>query len=135
MLHAPAYDATVLGEVKSAYVNALTKFGPRQATRKGEDEDDREPRRGRKTVRDVQKSSGPRSLSRKAVSDGLWYSLRTFVVSFTYSADAMDEDTDIEQIPDPRVAEKQQRSGGRPAARPAYKSQGMSFQLILTLAL
>jgi len=135
VLHAPAYDAAVLGEVKSAYVNALAKFGPRQATRKGEDEDDQEPRRGRKTVRDVQKSSGPRSLSRKAASDGLWYSLRTFVLSFTYSADAMDEDTDLEQIADPRVAEKQQRSGGRPAARPAYKSQGMSFQLILTLAL
>ncbi|KAI0277839.1 hypothetical protein BC826DRAFT_976530 [Russula brevipes] len=82
VLHAPAYDAAVLGEVKSAYVNALTKFGPRKATRKGEDEDDREPRRGRKTVRDVQKSSGPRSLSRKAASDGLWYSLRTFVLCY-----------------------------------------------------
>ncbi|KAI0276769.1 hypothetical protein BC826DRAFT_976734, partial [Russula brevipes] len=115
VLHAPAYDATVLGEVKSAYVNALTKFGPRKATRKGEDEDDREPRHGRKTVQDVQKSSGPQSLSRKAVSD-----------------DAMDEDTDLEQIADPRVAEKQQRSGGRPAARPAYKSQeaGASQQIL-----
>jgi hypothetical protein len=52
-----------------------------------------------------------------------------------YSADAMDEDTDIEEIANPGVAEKQQRSGGRPPARPILKSQGRSFHLILTLAL
>jgi hypothetical protein len=44
----------------------------------------------------------------------------------------MDEDSDVELIPDPGNAQKQQLSGRGPQAQPALKSQGKSFRLILT---
>jgi hypothetical protein len=133
VLHAPVYEPQVLKEVKASYVTSLASFGPRQVKKSGKDKEGEQPTCGRKTGRDSQPSSGPRSQSRKAASDGSGDYLSPSVLSLRYSADAMDEDSEIELIPNPEAVEKQQRSGGGPQAWPALKSQGMSFRLILTL--
>lgn len=132
MLYAPVYKPAVLAGVRASYETALARFGPRGVDEKGKDIESESPKRGRKTVRDSQLLSRTRSRSRKAVSDSSCNGRSLLSFRLRCSAVAMDEDSDIELIPDPGNAEKQQCSGGGPRAKPALKSQGKSFRRILT---